>query len=56
MEARPRNEPRKWVQDMFQKNQFKERSTKKGSRYGPQKPIQGTIHKDVQGTTQVRLG
>jgi hypothetical protein len=36
---------------MFHKNKFKERSTEKGSRYVPRKPIQGTIHEDVQGTT-----
>jgi hypothetical protein len=40
MEARPRNEPQKYVQGMFHKNKLKEQSTR----------VQGTINEDVQGT------
>jgi hypothetical protein len=36
---------------MFHENKFKKKSTTKGSMYIPRKPIQGTIHEDVQGTT-----
>jgi hypothetical protein len=38
---------------MFHENKFMERSMKRGKRYVPRKPIQGTIHEDVQGTTHI---